>query len=635
MSAPIRGVLHAVRSTALGSLPLGVVGLSLWVVAVVRADFARMGHDGLITILGWPYFVGLALLVVGLAVELLRTPLRSPQLLLYVVGLIIVLFGTASAVEPTARLVDAWLHAGLVQYVFAHGHVLDNFDGRFSWPGGFSLGAVLASFTGQSNVVAFLRWAPLAFELLYLPPLLVIARCSGVGRRAGWLGVTLFYASNWIDQDYFSPQALNFLFFLVVVATVLASWRPARRVWVARTSGRVWRRVLEGRQAMTRLRLSGQEARAVWEPPVMLFVLGLLGLLCLASSMSHQLTPFMLTLALAACLLTRRLGRPEFLVVAALLAVGWLSLGASNYWEGHLSDVFGSIGNLGGIFGADVTHRITGSSSHRLVVDARILSIVLLFALGGVGIVRRAPTTRTLEALAGAPFLLLAVQNYGGEGLLRAALFGLPFLALLAASAIVPNRRGAGAPLVPQLQFGRHGHTVLAVGVVAVVLGFSVLTTFVRGGNDAYEAFSNGELSAVTFTYDHARPGESIGLVAPFLPIGQQDVGSVSVFAVADGLEPPTLQDVQATLHTRQPAWIILSHSQEEWGEIVAGYPRGWQSTLEGRLLHNGYTVAGTWPTATVLRATASGAAVSPGPSRAAAAAVGRPPAATAEPDRG
>ena len=103
--------------------------------------------------------------------------------------------------------------------------MLENYDARFSWPGTFSLGAVLAGFTGV-NTVDFLRWAPLVFELLYLPPLLVIARCSGVGVRAGWLGVALFYATNWIDQDYFSPQALNYLLYLVVLATVLACWQP-------------------------------------------------------------------------------------------------------------------------------------------------------------------------------------------------------------------------------------------------------------------------------------------------------------------------------------------------------------------------------------------------------------------------
>ena len=46
------------------------------------------------------------------------------RVLLLVLGIIVVLFGTASAVEPTARLTDSWVHAGFVQYVSQHGRLL-------------------------------------------------------------------------------------------------------------------------------------------------------------------------------------------------------------------------------------------------------------------------------------------------------------------------------------------------------------------------------------------------------------------------------------------------------------------------------------------------------------------------------
>ena len=52
--------------------------------------------------------------------------------------------------------------------------------------------------------------------------------------------------------------------------------------------------------------------------------------------------------------MARRLGRPELVLIAVLLAVGWLSLGASNYWIGHLSDIFGSVGHVSNTFGSNV-----------------------------------------------------------------------------------------------------------------------------------------------------------------------------------------------------------------------------------------------------------------------------------------
>jgi hypothetical protein len=562
-----------------------------------------MGQLGLVTILGWTFFAGLGLLVAGLSLELVRTPLRPHHLMILVIGLVIMLFGTASAVEPTARLVDSWVHAGFVQYMFVHGHVLNGYDARFSWPGGFSLGAVLVAFTGQTNALDFLRWAPLVFELLYLPPLLVIAKCSGVGRRAGWLGVTLFYVANWTDQDYFSPQALNLFFFLVVVATVLAAWRPKGLSQSGGHGDGLRARIAQIRAGFTLRRMAGHDAVATWNGTLTVGVLGLLLLVCLASAISHQITPYALVLALAGCLLTRRLGRPELVVIAAVLAVGWLSLGASDFWVGHLSQIFGSIGRIGSTFGSNVTSRVTGSASHRLVVDLRILLTATLFGLAVIGSLRRATETRTLEFLVGAPFLLLVFQNYGGEVLIRVLLFGLPFTSLLAASAILPNRSGAVAPLIPRIRRRVRGPAVLGLTVAVTLFGFALVTTVVRGGNDAYEAFSTGELQAVNFAYDHVQPHQSIGLVAPYLPVGQRDVGSVKVFVADDGSTVFTLRHDESALLRTQPEWIILSQSQEAWGESVAGFARGWERSIENDLIRHGYRVAAGWSTATVLHA--------------------------------
>jgi len=46
---------------------------------------------------------------------------------------------------------------------------------------------------------------PMVIEFLYLVPLFVIVRFSGVGRRAGWLAIVFYLTANWIFQDY-SPH---------------------------------------------------------------------------------------------------------------------------------------------------------------------------------------------------------------------------------------------------------------------------------------------------------------------------------------------------------------------------------------------------------------------------------------------
>ena len=196
------------------------------------------------------------------------------------------------------------------------------------------------------------------------------------------------------------------------------------------------------------------------------------------------------SIALAGCLITRRLGRPELIILAGVLAVGWLSLGASNFWIGHLSTIFGSVGAVASTVGSNVTSRVTGNASHLFVVKLRISITAALYLLTVVGFLRRWTNSRLLEVLVGVPFLLVLAQNYGGEGLLRVVLFGLPFTSLLAASAILPGNSGTIRPLVPSIDFARFGRiarVALALVMLIVLLGFAIATVVVRGGNDAYE----------------------------------------------------------------------------------------------------------------------------------------------------
>jgi hypothetical protein len=607
--------VHTTSNDARSWLPLalGAIAVVLWFVTVDRADFARMGQLGLVTILGPTYFLGLAVVAVGLCLAVVQPTLREWTLAALVGVLVLYVFGTPCAVEPTASLATSWIHAGFVQFIYQHGHARNNFDAEFSWPGGFSLGALLISFMGQHNAVDLLRWFPLVIELAYLAPLVAIARRSGVNRRAGWLGIAIFYGTNWIYQDYFSPQALNFLFFLVVIAVVLWVWKP---VPLAAPPPRgMAARLLAIHRGLTISRLRGYDAASDLAPRALLAVLAMLAMVFVASAMSHQLTPYAIFLALIACLLTRRLGRPELVAVILLLAVGWLSLGASNYWLGHLSDIFGSFFDFFRTATSNVSNHVTGAASHRHIVDLRILLTAVLFGLAALGAARRATESRTLEVLALSQFALLAAQNYGGEGLLRVALLSGPFASLLAASAILPSRAGALPPLIGERVSVRgvrlrvpwpSGRTTVGVCAVIALFTFAAVTTVVRGGNDAYESFSTGEVDAAAYIYAHVVPNavplDVIGLTSPYAPLGQQDVGSVGVYVVSAAASVPALTAIGPSLLTQRPTYILLGAAQEAWGVILGGYPNGWETIVEHYLVDHHYVVVARWSTATVLR---------------------------------
>jgi hypothetical protein len=590
-------------------VPLGVLGVVCWILAVHNAHYSHMGSEGLITILGWPYFAGLIFVVCGFVCELIRKRPSSIRLFLLVAVFVVYIYGTAPAVEPVAALTDSWIHAGFIQYILVHGHPLEGYDARFSWPGAFSMGAVLVKFAGQANAIAFLRWFPMVIEFIYLAPLLAIARYSGVGRRAGWLGIIFYFSANWIFQDYFSPQALNYLFYLVVVAAAFACWRPVKMALSNTVSTKLRDRVKQIRNVLSRDRLLGRHVETMWTGPQTFGLCLLVALIFLAASMSHQLTPYALIIAMLSLLITRRLGRPELVVVIIVLTAGWLSLGASNYWVGHLGDIFGSIGQFGNKLHDNVTGRVVGSQSHVAIVELRILLTGGFLFLAGIGFFRRAADSRVLEVLMGAPFLLLGVQDYGGEGLLRVVLFGLPFTSLLAASAFLPNERGEIRSLVPPLPMGRYVRPfriALPIIIAMAILISAFATTIVRGGNDAYTSFSSGELAAVNYMYGHIQPGQIYGVSNYFLPVGQSLLGVVTEYSATEFSDPKNFRELGGRFLRAKPEYIIFSQSQENYGEDVDGYPPGWQRSLEHTLLKGGYNLVARWATASVLKLSAT-----------------------------
>ena len=405
-----RGEQAATRTPSIGSLPARPSAVSLlllagsfvlWVVSLGSIDVGQIGDVGLISVLPASFFAALLLLTASFGVTLAGRQIRW-LLMLQLAVLVLVLFGTPSFVEYGPRTQSAWRLAGVVDYISLHHSVNLAIDAFFNWPGFFILESFLTRAGGLSTPLAFARWAPLFFNLLYALPLALIFRRLSLSTRQVWLGLWLFFAANWVGQDYLAPQAFGYFVYLTIISLILTVF-PAGPVDLS----------LAGT-----LRLSARARTGLVALVLVLYALIV---------PSHQLTPWVLVFALAALAVVRRLPSPGLPLLFCLMAATWVAFFAGPFLSGNFANLVSPIGSVGSNVNANLGSRFVGNSGHLFVVRLRVvfsLAIGLLGLLGLLRLRRQGASIRILVALSIAPAVALVLQTYGGELSLR--VFFLP-----------------------------------------------------------------------------------------------------------------------------------------------------------------------------------------------------------------
>ncbi|MET8908999.1 hypothetical protein [Micromonospora sp. NPDC004551] len=561
------------------AVPAAALALGVW--ALRRGDVADIGSLGLITALRPELYAALALLTGSFLQGVLRTrPASDALLAAHVVVLVVLLFGAAPIIEPLPRMIPGWLHVGFADYIARTGETLPELDARFSWPGFFALTAMATRAAGLPDAMPLLAWAPVGFNLLYGVAVFRLARLTSADARTAWLALWLFVPANWVGQDYFGPQALNYLFYLVLLMLLLRWFRPARHDG---SRSRRSRRSPVGRL----LRLLRLPPRPLSLEPVAhqagpASLVGLVAVvlaLFAASTVSHQLTPIAIVVSVGALTLVRRCTLRTLPVLLAVVLMAYISYGAVVYWAGHLDDMFGSFGQVGGTINDGAVERVRGDAGHQVVVLLRLLFTVSVWGLAAAGAwrrLRRGDADLGLLALAGAPFLLLGMQSYGGEIFLRVYAFALPFMAILLAALLVPvwpaRRRVASA---------------LVAGVLSTVLIGAFFVA--RYGNEAFEQVRPADHRAVEWLYAHAPAGVSFVSVTSNVPWRAQGVERYRYRPLGEDLGPTSVVAIEEEMR-RNPkgAYLIMTKGQFVFAESFLGKPRGWGETLERQVVDSG-----------------------------------------------
>lgn len=544
------------------------IAVALWWAAATSVDLDAAGAAGLVTVLPWTYWLALILVVAVAVLAITSTP--APDGVMAGIGvavlavLITTFVGVADGGSPVGT---AYVHVGFVDWISETGTLREAMDARFSWPGFFTAASAVTGWAGISDATPLVVLFPMFAVLLSMAPVYVLGMAVFRDRAIAWTGALLFVLGNWVQQDYFAPQAVAFPLMLTVFAVLL--WQTSETGLPAGTA-RGWRRLLEPMRR-TPARLPGYSARRA----VMLEA----ALLVIASAIvvSHQLTPVSLIVVL---LLLSVLGatrsRTLWFGVSVVFAA-WFAFGATDWWTGHLRVLIDGFGRLDEAVGAGVVERVSGDPVYQAMQTARIGWSALFAIAGLVGWLvsrgGRLPMPFT-AALVVAPVSLVLGQPYGGEVVLRVYLYALPVLAVLAAGGIAPLIRA------------RRALSRVTLAVIMMLAAAGVTTA--RGVNVAFERTPADVLELARTVLWETPTGSTIR------PLATE--GALRVARIGDLYQPPSV-DGDGTAFERllqqAPDVVFLTTMRERYEQITAGARPGWYENVATLLEASGqYQVA-------------------------------------------
>lgn len=424
------------------SLPLILLGTLFWVLPALWTRDANPGYWGMLTTISPLWYAGLVMVLSGFAFG------RSSGLRAAIATLS---FGLATTLTPALvygapREQTAAKHMEIVQYILVHHHISPTGGIYQAFSNMFSGVAGLSSLLGIHGLVGHMSLWGIA---TYWPVLLVFMRVAELrmlmgrllaSRSRQWMGVILVLLVDSLGADYFSPQAVGYVMAVGVVAFAINGRTP---------------RPLNNRLTFLLLLLAG-----------------------VALAPTHELSPYM---AAGALVVLAIFGQAPWWTC---LPVGIPAL----VWAGVVHKVISQNFNFSSLF--NLTNfrppvTIATPGLHRMAIvgiqsDMLLVALLILIGLGAIGFLanvrRRWAWAYALCPIVGIGFI--AINPYGNEGIFRATLFAIPWIAVLAMRMPHPSR------LVPALSSHREVLPIsIAVGLCGLLATFVIAAYSMDGTN--------------------------------------------------------------------------------------------------------------------------------------------------------
>jgi hypothetical protein len=592
---PEPGALSAPTSRWRWPLTAQVLSLcacvALWWFSVGWIRAGTLDDYGLLPAFPLSFFAALGLLVASF-VAAVCAPRRSEAVLAgHVLALIVFLHGTMPLIFSEPFYPWVYKHFGVAEYIDLHGRLDTSVDIYQNWPAFFTLSAWFGRVAG-TRPLEYAAWAQVFFNACNLVVLRYVFGSLSRDIRLVWVAIFVFFAANWVAQDYFSPQAFAFTLSLGLCGVILRWLLIAPdRAWMARWLNRVAAFVARlGRRRRSGVTPEDEPAgsQRVGRRTARNIAIALFAVIVT----THQLTPYMLIAGLAV-LTFLGVVRPRLLVVLfTAMALGYL-LPRLDFVERYYG-LLGSAGEpLKNVHSAAVgLNGLAGEPGRVMCAHAAQLLSLTIWGLGLVGAVRRLRAgykNLGIAALAVAPAFIALADTYGGEAIYRVYLFSLPWFALLTAFALRPG--------------GDDWSSVRAMARLLLSLAL-LLVLFLPAyfGMAATNEVRPGEVAASQYFYDHAPPHSVLMIASPQFPV--RLAGNYEQFRLTIGEADPSLLTVKPSLRHKmlgdrhvpaiaqamrdygggEPAFMVVSRNGKVTSQVLDLLPRGSLDELERAL---------------------------------------------------
>ena len=558
-----------------------VGALVVWFACLPLIDAEALNDFGLVAALPAGIWVAFALLVATFAINMLDPHPDGLRAGLTLGGLVAMLHLTPALAYGTLRYSWAWKHIGVVDYIQRHGALdptADFLAAYHNWPALFVSVAWLADRLGLGAVelAQLAAYVPFLLNLAYLALLPSLYSRLTEDVRIIWSATALFTVGNWVGQDYFSPQGVAFLLYLVVLALCLGPLaRPLRRAGAHLHAG-------------GRIERLHQWLNSALPPPSEVSMPARIGativllVTIVVMVATHQLTPLLLISALAGLVALNRISA-AFLAFAVTAEIAWLFYFAGPFTAAVLPELLAEFGNTAGsALGKMADLGQVSPGQYWVSAAARGLTglIVVGALLGGLYRLLTHRRDGVAAWLVLAPLPLIVATSYGGEILFRVYFYALPGLCFFAVAPFETRSK-------PETT--RLGSASFAFLLLALVPAF----VLANNGKDQQYRFSPDEIEAATWLYANAPAGSLLIEGSRSYPsqfLNYENFVYVPISEEDPAVRQDIIDDAAAVLgrwlaQSGRGGFVILTRSQKASVEDIGIMPPGSFARIEASLL--------------------------------------------------